>query len=247
MNTDAIEELIEHLTKWDFGQVSTVLIAEARDQLERLKGEVATLNEAIVLKVNNCQQERATIRAKLAELERERLYEGKAAVQWYNAYLLEYNGRWADDREHKDALAELRRRLSQNAYIAASKQVEIERLRGLLKEAHDAMHSWHSSEYADHPLSIKVSKGLQGGLGDAWGAWKREQELCQGAGVVRADLLARLPALEAVASKADTLLKQCELADAHEDLTEYVKGDTMCELRQAIRAAALARDQKEKA
>lgn len=55
--------------------------------------------------------------------------------------------------QHRAAASRLQQSLT-------ATQNEVDRLRALLKKAHDAMFSWHSSEYAAHPLSIEVSKGL---------------------------------------------------------------------------------------
>lgn len=43
----------------------------------------------------------------------------------------------------------------------SSLRAKNERLRGALKKAHNAMFSWFSSEYAEHPLSVEVRKELE--------------------------------------------------------------------------------------
>lgn len=47
------------------------------------------------------------------------------------------------------------------------RDARIAELEEALKKAHDAMVSWFSSEYANHPLSLEVAAALAGEKGEA--------------------------------------------------------------------------------
>jgi hypothetical protein len=128
-----------------------VPVIRQRDELENAVIKLNGLNDKLSAQLSDAQ----------AALTKAQIQHGSCSVCGFTAW--QERDKNTQHCLYCDAQAALRvsqARLDYNASTAASKQVEIVRLQGLLKEAHDAMHSWHSSEYADHPLSQKIGREM---------------------------------------------------------------------------------------